>query len=43
MSWQKILKMNPSLVVVQIGKENYILADIEEMNGLYAVNKMFIE
>ena len=35
MSWKNILKMNPSLVVDQIGEHKDILADIEEMLRLY--------
>ena len=43
MSWKNILKMNPSLVVDQIGEHKDILADIEEMLRLYADNKMLDE
>ena len=40
MTWKQILKMNPSLVVDQIGEHKDILADIEENIRLYSDNKM---
>jgi len=39
-SWKNILKMNPSLVVDQIGEHKDILADIEEMFRQYSDNEM---
>ena len=43
MTWKQILKMNPSLVVDQIGEHKDVLVEIEEILRLYSDNKMLNE